>query len=251
MNLLLLLLILISIYIGLYIYNRYYNYSIQDANNVEIKKTNTEQINIIDEIDKRIDDKINEKININIDKKIDDKINEKIDKKKVEERNNINDNICKPGDKLINKYINLNKNNQQDIIQTPQTNHNNPQTNYNYIDNLISDAGLDIKIPESDNPNCIGSKNNIQNNLNKKSKFSNKNLIDWYLIANLECDNKDNFDLVNYDDNDNGVGDYNSDDNDNDDNNLVNTITNSQKIKKNVNFADSINLVDSITDINQ
>ena len=241
MNLLLLLLILISIYIGLCIYNRYYNYSIQDTNNVEIKKTNTEQINIIDEIDK----------------KIDDKINEKIDKKKVEEeineRNNMNDIICKPCDKLINKYINLNKNNQQDVIQTPQTNHNYPQTNYNYIDNLISDAGLDVKIPESDNPNCIGSKNNIQNNLNKKSKFSNKNLIDWYLIANLECDNKDNFDLVNYDDNDNDNDNDNGDNNsdDNDDNNFVNTTTNSQKIKKNVNLADSSNLVDSITDINQ
>ena len=196
MNLLLLLLVLISIYITMYIYNRYYNYTIQETTNIEIKKHNSEQINIIDDIYKNIYKYINEKIDQKIDEKIDEKVNEKINPKfnknneDINEKNNINKNICKPSDKLINKYINLNKNSQYDIIQTLQN---------KYIDNLISDAGLNIKIPESDNPNCIGTKNNIENNLKKKFTPKNKNFIDWYLMANLECDDKDNFDLINYD----------------------------------------------------
>lgn len=96
--------------------------------------------------------------------------------------------ICKFSDTLIKKYIDKNYLNKDNSIFT------NTQiplqiNSSNYIDSLIKNANLDIKIPETDNPNCIDKKNQNIEQLNK-----NKNLVDLYLIANSRCKNKDNFD---------------------------------------------------------
>ena len=127
MNLLLLLLILIGIYIINYLYNRYNNYSIQDAGNIKIP---------------------------------------------IIENNKDNQNNPNNQD---NPY---NPNNQDNIILTetqlsPQIN------NFNYIDNLIKNVDLDIKIPDIDNPNCVGKNNQIP-----KLTEKNNNLINLYLMAN-------------------------------------------------------------------
>jgi len=192
MNLLLILLILIGIYLSIYLYNRYYNYSIKDAGNVQIKN---DQIQI-------------PKINY--------------DSVTTQENN------CKYSDKLIKKYIQLNEQANQ-ANQTNQSNQSNQankledksptlnnlhdeltnlvkksNSNINlthidndsseYIDGLMKNVNLDVKPPITDNPNCTDGTNKIEKQSTNKNQSSNKkNVIDWYLTVNSECDN---FDLV-------------------------------------------------------
>jgi hypothetical protein len=226
MNLLLILIILISIYIFICLYNRYYNYSIKDTGNFEIKKSN---------------DILIPKIN----------------------NSSIKKNTCKYNDILLKKYISINNQTEQSEYpnqpeqlnqseypnqseqlnqseypnqseqlnqseypnqseqlnqseqhnQSEQLNQPNPTchehiqiqipqqteipsqiSKFEYVDSLIKKANLDVNIPETDNPNCIGNVNYL-NNLNHSTPDikKSKNIISWYLMANSESDN---FDLV-------------------------------------------------------
>ena len=144
MNLFLLLLILIIIYVGIYLYKNYMNYSIQDIGNIEIVQ--------------------------------------KIHEKKHTKINNNNSN------KLIDNY--LNKNTIQDINSESNLNSElnldlnpNPNPNLNYVDTLMINSNLNIKIPTHDNPECINS-----NNLTKQNNIKPNPIIDWYLMANSDCD---------------------------------------------------------------
>jgi hypothetical protein len=174
MNLLLFLLILIGIYITMYLYDRYYNYSIQNITNYEINNQTMEMAEMAEMTTNVEDVGIPEITNT--------------------EKTNI----------LVKKYIDLHEK-------------NNIETNNDYS----------IILPEShiSKSNSLINSNNSDNSDNSdNSVCKNRNLINWYLIANLENNNTDNFDLTN--------------------NNLSN-------LKKNqLDFDNSNNLVGAITNTN-
>lgn len=217
MNLLLLLLIIITIIVGIYLHNNYYNYSIQDNGNIEITQ-NVQKV-----------------ISENISNKIYDKI-----------KNN-----CSHDSKLVNAY--LHKNNILNTVQTLKSNIDtelDTNLNTNYVDILMANSNLNIKIPEQDNPECIG-----LNNLTTQSKpakqdkqieFKTKKIIDWYLRANTEYDetNCDNFELFQ-------DGIFDEDTNDNTDDNMdINSSIDDTYINEDEDENNIPNLVNKITDNN-
>jgi len=228
MNLLLLLLIIITIIIGIYLHNRYYNYSIQDNGNIEI----------IQSMPKVVPENTH---------------NEMYNKIKN----------CSRSNKLVNAY--LHKNNISDMY-TVQTLKSNIDTklnteldtelktnlNTNYVDILMANSNLNIKIPEKDNPECIGSNNltthtkqTKQTEQTKQDKSKTKKIIDWYLRANTEynetnCDNFDNFELID----DVGI-DTDVDTNDTDEDTNINSSIDDTYVNN-----DIPNLVNKIMDTN-
>ena len=182
MKLLLLLLIIITIIIGIYLYNNYYNYSIQDDGNMEITKNIPE--NIPEEIPEEIQNncsRTNKLINIYLRK------NNNFDTKNI-----LKSNIESELETNIGTEINI------------KTKHK-LKSNSDYIDILIANSNLDIEIPTLDNPECIDSNNLTKHQYNKtktetntKSQSKTKKIIDWYLRANSENDETkyDNFKLI-------------------------------------------------------
>ena len=162
-----LILILIGIYVAIYLYNRYYNYSIKDVNNIEISKSYN-----IHAIEKKSDTIVTE-------------------------------NNCKNGDLLIKKYIEFNKDNhdnrnnqynQDNQLNIKSTEISSQINNLYYVDGLIKNVNLDINIPDTDNSNCTDTVNQTnKKNMQKTKQFiKNKNFIDLYLMANSEGENKEN-----------------------------------------------------------
>lgn len=212
MNLLLLLLIIIIIIIGIYLHNNYYNYSVQDVGSVEI--TQSVSKNITENISEEIYNEIKNNCS-----RSDKLVNVYLNKNNIYDSDNINE--------LINDVdMELNTELKTELKTELDTNLNSSS---NYVDILMENSNLNIKIPEQDNSECIDS-----NNLTTHAKSKTKKIIDWYLRANSEYDKTkyNNFELIGDDiiDTDEDTNEDTNDTNDTNDNendvpNLVNQIT--------------------------